>query len=315
MVLHLRSISNYHISDAWMTIGSFDGVHLGHQEIIHKITAGANEQGAPAVVVTFHPHPMVVLRDRNDAFYLTTPDERAKILGDLGVDVVFTHEFNKQVATVSAYEFIVKIKTHFGLRQLWVGQDFALGHNREGNVERLKEFGNKLGFSVNTVEPLKLGGQVVSSSLIRNYIRDGAIEKANLLLGRPYFLEGIVIQGDGRGKSIGIPTANLDTGNEKLVPCNGVYSCIAIFDDQRLPAATNIGYRPTFDGSRKRPWVETHILDYQGDLYGKNVNLIFLYHIRGEKKFNDVQELIHQINEDILKTRKTVAEYKFKESN
>jgi riboflavin kinase/FMN adenylyltransferase len=312
--MHIQSISDFYISDAWLTIGSFDGVHVGHQEIIRHLTAGAHEQGAPAVVITFHPHPMAVLRDRRDAFYLTTPDERAKILEDLGVDVVFTHEFTRQTASLSAHEFIVAIKSHFGLRQLWVGKDFALGHNREGNVEKLMEFGTKYNFLVNIVEPVTVDSQVVSSSAIRNFIREGAVEKANKLLSRPYQLEGSVVPGDGRGKTIGIPTANLETGIEKLVPGNGVYSCLAYFEDKALPAATNIGVRPTFDGDRISPWVETHILDYQGDLYGKNVTLKFLSYLRGEKKFNNVPELILQIHEDIIKTRKTVDEYLSTES-
>jgi riboflavin kinase / FMN adenylyltransferase len=309
MVKHLREISKFYTSEAWLTIGSFDGVHIGHQEIIRRLTAGAHAQGAPAVVVTFHPHPMVVLRSRADAFYLTTPDERAEILGELGIDIVLTHEFNKDVSALSARDFILLLKSHFGMRQLWIGHDFALGHDREGNVERLRELGKELDYVVNVVDPLTDGDQVVSSSRIRNHIRDGDVAAANKLLGRPYLLEGKVIEGDGRGKTIGIPTANLDTGNEKLIPGNGVYACVAVFDGKQLPAATNIGYRPTFDGKRTQAWVETHILDFTGDLYGRQVKLQFLSRLRGEQKFNSVQDLVQQINRDIQETRKIAEEY------
>jgi riboflavin kinase/FMN adenylyltransferase len=309
MVMHLREISDYYTSGAWLTIGSFDGVHLGHQEIIRRLTAGAHSHGDPAVVVTFHPHPLVVLRNRVDPFYLTTPDERAKILGDLEVDVVVTHEFNQQISNLSARDFILILKSHFGLRQLWIGQDFALGHNREGNVEKLKEFGEELNFLVNVVDPKKVDDNKVSSSMIRNYLREGEIAMANKLLGRPYRVEGEIVQGDGRGKAIGIPTANLYTGNEKLIPGNGVYACIVQFNGRQLPAATNIGYRPTFDGKRTQAWVETHVLDFQGDLYGSKMEIMFLSRLRGEQKFKRVQDLIVQINKDIQETRRIVEEH------
>lgn len=309
MVKHIRSLEDFYVSGAWLTIGSFDGVHLGHQEIIRKLVSGAKINGDLSVVVTFYPHPMVVLRDRKDAFYLTTPDERARILGELGVDIVFTHQFNKQVASLSARDFIYNLKSHFGLRQLWIGHDFALGHDREGDVDRLRELGLEFDFVVNVLQPVKINGQVASSSLIRNFIREGNIQKANEMLGRHYQLEGIVIEGDGRGKTIGIPTANLDIGDEKLCPANGVYACIGRFSEEVWPAATNIGYRPTFDGNDVRPHVETHIIGYHGNLYGKKLELRFLSRLRAEQKFDSVQELIQQIEKDIQSTKSISEEY------
>lgn len=309
MVKHIWDLSDYYTNGAWLTIGSFDGVHLGHQELIHNLTAGAHSQSDPAVVVTFHPHPLVVLRNRTDAFYLTTPDERAEIIGNLNVDVVLTHEFNKQIASLSARDFIQILKSHFGIRQLWIGHDFALGHNREGDVNILREYGKEFDFIVNVVDSKKIDGDVVSSSAIRNYIREGDMSIANKLLGRPYLLEGVIIEGEGRGKAIGIPTANLDTGNEKLIPGNGVYACIVHINGIQMAAATNIGYRPTFDGTRRQAWVETHILDFQGDLYGNKLELRFLSRLRGEKKFRSVQKLLLQIYKDIQDTRKLVNEY------
>lgn len=310
MVKHLRSLDDCHIHDAWLTIGSFDGVHIGHQEIIRQLTAGAHDHGDPAVVVTFYPHPLVVIQQRKDNFYLTTPTERAQLLGELGVDIVLTHKFNRQVASLTAREFIVKLKSHFDMRKLWIGHDFALGHNREGDVERLKELGNELNYVVNVHKPIKHNGQIVSSSLIRNSIREGELGSANQLLGRLYQVGGVVISGDGRGKSIGIPTANLELSDEKLCPRNGVYACLVDYDGEIWPAATNIGYRPTFDGSGTFPHVETHIIGFEGDLYGKKINIQFMARIRSEQKFLNVEKLINQIEEDIQTTKGIFKKYR-----
>lgn len=309
MVKHLRSLDDCYIHDAWLTIGSFDGVHLGHQEIIRQLTTGAHDHGDPAVVVTFYPHPLVVLNDRVDTFYLTTPDERAQLLGELGVDIVLTHKFDRQISNLTAWEFMVKLKTHFDFSNLWIGHDFALGRNREGNVERLKELGVEFNYMVNVLEPIEHNGLIVSSSLIRNFIREGNIDSANQLLGRLYQVGGVVIKGDGRGKSIGIPTANLDLRSEKLCPRNGVYACLVTLEGEIWPAATNIGYRPTFDGSGIKPHVETHIIGFEGDLYEKKLELHFLARLRSEQKFNNVQELVHQIEEDIQLTKGIYRNY------
>lgn len=309
MVKHIRSLDDCFTHDAWLTIGSFDGVHLGHQAIIRQLTKGAHDQGEPAVVVTFYPHPLVVLRDRKDTFYLTTPNERAQLLGELGVDIVLTHPFNQHVASLTAREFMVRLNTHFNLRNLWIGHDFALGHNRVGNVERLKELGTELNYAVNVLNPVNYKGQVVSSSLIRNYLREGNIDGANQLLGRLYSVGGVVIEGDGRGKSLGIPTANIDIGEEKLCPRNGVYACLVDFNGEIWPAATNIGFRPTFDGSGVQPQVETHLIGFEGDLYGNKFHIQFLARIRSEQKFNNVQDLVLQIEEDIESTRGIVKKY------
>lgn len=307
MVAHLLSLADAALQNAWLTIGTFDGVHIGHQEIVRGLVAGAHAEGAPAVVLTFHPHPAVVVRGRKGAFYLTLPDERAALLGELGVDVVITQEFDPQMAATSAPDFIRVLKERLGLRQLWIGHDFALGRARSGNADVLRQLGDQLGYQLHVVSPVQAVGQVVSSSQVRALLDAGQVRQANQLLGRPYCLSGQVIHGDGRGRTINIPTANLDPGSEKLVPGKGVYVCLAEVDGCQWPAATNIGVRPTFDGKDNQAHIEAHLLDFSGDLYGKTVQLSFLEHLRGEQRFSDKEALVAQIWQDVRQTRLVVA--------
>ena len=307
MVKHLLSLADVALNNAWLTIGAFDGVHLGHQEIIRRLVAGAHAEGAPAVVLTFHPHPAVVVRGRQGALYLTLPDERAALLGALGVDIVITQTFDLQVAATTAADFIRLLKERLDLRQLWVGYDFALGHARSGNVDVLRQLGERFNYQLHVVPPVALGEEVISSSQIRALLQAGQVQQAGRLLGRPYRLAGQVIQGDGRGRTIGIPTANLETGSEKLVPGGGVYACLAEIDGRRWAAATNIGVRPTFDGKDTVAHVEAHLLDFSDDLYGRTVGLSFLERLRGEQRFANIQSLVAQIEQDIRQTRQVVA--------
>ncbi len=307
MVAHLLSIVDAALQNAWLTIGTFDGVHIGHQEIIRGLVAGAHAEGAPAVVLTFHPHPAVVVRGRKGAFYLTLPDERAALLGELGVDVVITQPFDLQVAATSAPGFLQTLKERLGLCQLWVGHDFALGHARSGNVDVLRQLGAQLGYQLHVISPVWFSDQVVSSSQVRALLGAGQVRQASQLLGRPYRLSGQVTHGDKRGRTIGVPTANLDPGDEKLVPGKGVYACLAEIEGRQWPAATNIGVRPTFDGQDPLPYIEAHLLDFSGDLYGKTVQLSFLEHLRDEQRFVDTEALVEQIQQDIQQTRFVVA--------
>lgn len=306
MAQHYTSLEGVTLANSWLTIGSFDGVHIGHQELIRGLIKEANINGGKSVVLTFHPHPSVVLRGRTDAFYLTTAAEKAELLDNLGPDVVVTHPFNYETSQSSARDFVFYLNSHLDFKQLWVGLDFALGKGREGNVEFLKNLGSELDFKVQVVEQITASGEIVSSSQIRKYLLAGEVEDAAKLLGRPYQLAGVVVHGDGRGKTIGIPTANLDTGKDKLIPGAGVYACRAIVKDNIRPAAVNIGTRPTFDSPDKRSHVEAHLLDYDEDLYSQSMTLDFISRLRGEQRFNSVGELIDQINLDIEKTRQIV---------
>lgn len=304
---HFRSLDVVHQEGVWLTIGSFDGVHLGHQEIIKKLTAGAHKEGASAVVLTFHPHPSTILRGRDFPFYLTTPDKKAELMGDLGVDIVITQPFDHKLATTSARDFMEYINHNLGLRQLHVGHDFALGRNREGNVQVLTELGKELNYSVQQIKPYKVDGQTVSSSRIRFLLGTGQIEEAARLLNRNYSLTGLVVMGDQRGRSIGFPTANLDIWKMRAIPAAGVYVCRVMIDQHTYGAVTNIGVRPTFETNPVSATVETHLLDFQGDLYAKSLNLEFITRLRGEQRFSSAEELIAQIHRDIKKARKILA--------
>lgn len=303
---HFWSLEEIQLNDAWLTIGSFDGVHRGHQEIIHYLTGGANAAGAPAVVLTFFPHPAVVLGKRQDPFYLTSPVERAELLEKFGVDMVITHPFNLQVAQTSARDFVSEIYNHLHFSHLWVGHDFALGRGREGNVPTLQKFGEELGYQLHVLEPVKAGSEVVSSSLVRKALADGDVEQAAHLLGRPYRIPGKVIHGDGRGRSLGIPTANLEIWAERAIPKAGVYVCQAQVDGKSWGAVTNIGIRPTFENQPASPRVETHLLEFDRDLYGQEISLEFISRLRDEQRFSSVQELVDQIHQDIELARKAL---------
>lgn len=302
-MLHYWSLEDVNLKGVWLTVGSYDGVHLGHQAIIHALTAGARTAGELSVVITFHPHPATVLRDRKGAFYLTTPEEQAAILGALGADVVITHPFTREVANTPAKEFILKLKQHLGMRHFCIGHDFALGRNREGDAQTLSRFGEEMGFSVSVVQPVEMDGGVVSSSRTRQSLADGDISDVNRLLGRPYLVNGTVIPGDGRGRTLGIPTANLDVWQEKALPKAGVYACTADVGGRTFPAVTNIGVRPTFEDQPVKPRLETHILDLDADLYGREISLAFIARLRDEMRFSNIDMLVKQIKKDIRRTR------------
>jgi len=297
---HYRSMEAVSLNDSWLTIGVFDGLHRGHQELIRQLTAGAHANGAPAVVLTFFPHPALVLGGV-DLKWLTTPDERAEILASLGVDVVITHPFDKQLAALTSEEFMARVKQHLGLQTLLVGYDFALGRNRAGNLVHLTEIGREIGYNVLPVAAFQLDGQILSSTLIRQQIKDGDVTGAAVKLGRYYTLSGSVIHGDGRGHTIGIPTANIDVPLEKVIPANGVYACWAFVGAGKHQAVVNIGVRPTFTSGEITPHVEAHLPNYDANLYGQTLRLEFVERLRGEQKFPSIDALVAQIKTDIVK--------------
>ncbi|MBN2548340.1 MAG: bifunctional riboflavin kinase/FAD synthetase [Anaerolineales bacterium] len=306
---HFQSLDDIHLHGAWLTIGSFDGVHKGHQAIIKKLTAGAHASGVPAVVLTFHPHPAVILRNRQGPYYLTSPEERAARLGELGIDAVITHPFTPEFASQSAFEFMRRIKSQLNLQHLLVGYDFALGRNREGDPQALRRIGQELGYSLDIMEPVYNGGQLISSSQIRAALAEGQIEEVNHLLDWTYQVSGEVVHGDGRGRTIGIPTANLKTWPGKLLPCTGVYACLAYLEGRAWQAVSNIGVRPTFENQPLEARLETHLLDFKGDLYHKQITLAFVKRLRDEQRFPDVTTLINQIQQDILQARSALDHF------
>jgi riboflavin kinase/FMN adenylyltransferase len=219
---------------------------------------------------------------------------------------VVTIEFNEVVAALTAEQFMLEVKETLGITHLLVGSDFALGHGRSGDIPALKALGEQIGFIVETLSPVKVNGEVVSSSQIRSLLLDGNLQQANRLLGRAYSLEGYVVHGEHRGNKLGFPTANLDIAANLLLPAKGVYACRALVNDTVYTAVTNIGVRPTFENPLPSPRVEPHLLDLEGDLYGKFLQLELIEYLRPEKAFDSPQDLVAQVNRDIQKTRELI---------
>lgn len=302
-----HSLADVSLKNAWLTIGVFDGIHRGHQAILRQLVAGARSSDAPSVLLTFDPHPAVILAGRMIKL-LTTPAERAALAGELGMDVVITHPFNREVSGLSARDFMLRLKEHLGLTHLLVGYDFALGKNREGNIQRLADLGAELGYSVQIIGAVSDESGVISSTEIRKLISLGNVEAAAGLLGRTYSLSGPVVHGDGRGRHINIPTANIQYPESKLLPANGIYASRIRVGESAHAAATNIGYNPTFTPDKRIPNVEAHILDFDRDLYGEHVTLEFVSRLRDEMRFDSVEALLAQIHADIEQTRRLVQE-------
>jgi riboflavin kinase/FMN adenylyltransferase len=300
---HYSSLQEVHLNDAWLSIGAFDGVHIGHRRILQELVASAHEDDTAAAVLTFYPHPSVVLRKRQDPFYLTSPEEKAELLGKLGVEVVITHPFDRIVSQLSAHDFLQSIRAHINFRHLWVGYDFAMGHNRTGDVHALESFAGKMGYELHVTSPVTYRGEIVSSSRIRSLLAEGEVIQVREMLSRPYRVAGTVIKGDGRGRSLGIPTANLDVWNERAIPAAGVYACHVAVADHDYSAVVNIGVRPTFSPDISAPRVEAHILDFDKDIYGEEIHLDFIANLRGEKRFPSPEALVAQIREDMQRAR------------
>ena len=298
--------TNINRNGAWITIGSFDGVHIGHQQIIKTLVEGAKAENASSVIVTFFPHPAKVLRPFPDPFYLTSPEEKDKMLSNQNVDSVLTIKFDRELASLTADEFMGILHRQLNFSCLLIGYDFRLGANREGDFQSLQKIGEKMGYCVRAIEPLQSSSKIVSSSLIRKLISDGDLATANALLGHQYAIRGEIVHGDGRGKHIGIPTANIDPWKEKLIPRIGVYAALAELDGKLHHAVVNIGLRPTFYNMPILQTIEVHLLDFNQEIYGSLLNLNFIKRIRDEVKFNSAEELMSQIRKDILECREVL---------
>ena len=305
-MIHVFSIDKIELQNSWLTIGVFDGVHRGHQQIIKRLTTGAHEANAPAVVLTFWPHPAAVLGG-SEVKCLTTPDERAELLFDMGVDVVITQTFDRSVANTSAKDFAERLKEHLGLKQMFMGYDFALGKGREGNAARLTEIGRQLGYNVEVIPAVSDESGVISSTEIRKLVGVGDVEEAARLLGHPYSLHGPVIHGDGRGRAIGIPTANIDYSKDKVIPSRGIYACWVYFGKEKFRTMTNIGTNPTFTPDKQTLNVEAYLLDFDRDLYGQDIKVEFVQRLRDELKFKSVDALLAQIRLDVQQGRELLS--------
>jgi riboflavin kinase/FMN adenylyltransferase len=280
-----------------LTIGVFDGVHLGHKHLISKLREEAARQKMLSGVVTFRHNPEKLLSHRNKLPFLTEIEERVELLKHEGVDIVVPLSFTPELAQLSADYFIELLQRHLRMRGLVIGPDFALGRDREGNIEYLEKLGRQKNFSVTVVPPLTVNGKTVSSTSIRKALADGDMAKFNELTGRTFQLHGKVVTGAGRGEGLGFPTANLDVSSQQAIPQDGVYASMTHINGQVYRSVTNIGTNPTF-GKNERT-IESFLLDYHGDLYGHEISLDFVTKLRDEKKFHSAEELKKQVAEDI----------------
>ncbi|MBN1428425.1 MAG: bifunctional riboflavin kinase/FAD synthetase [Anaerolineae bacterium] len=300
---HVYSLDQVTLSQpSVVTIGVFDGVHRGHHYLLTQLVDQARANHQTAVVLTFFPHPRIVISGNQSRFYLTLPEAKARIMEALGVDLVITHPFDDSVRQIRAASFVETLLENLNLRSLWVGADFTLGYQREGNVDFLQAAAHRHGFELRVVDMMDAGGERVSSSRVRDALSNGDVTEAARLLGRSYRIAGRVVKGAGRGHTIGFPTANIEVPNEQAIPAHGVYICQAMFDQTQIPAVTNVGLRPTFDGTGSST-IEAHLLDFSGDLYSHPIELDFVARLRGEQKFSTPQALIDQINRDIDQAR------------
>lgn len=285
-----------------VTIGVFDGVHLGHRHLIDTLKRRAAERRLASGVVTLHPDPVQVLRPDVRIAYLTSLEERVELLRATGVDAVAPLTFTSEVAELSAFQFLELLHATLEIAYVLMGPDHAFGRGREGTPRRVAEIGEELGFEVEVLPaPLEGTSGAVSATAIRNALAAGEMELVASLLGRPFSIRGPVVRGAERGRTIGFPTANIAVTPDRALPAYGVYVTRAIVGARTYASATNIGVKPTFVD--ERPSVETYLLDFEGDLYGRDVRVEVLQRLRGEIKFDSIDELTASIAADVRKTR------------
>lgn len=283
--------------DTIVTVGIFDGVHLGHKYLISELLKQAEQRGLLSGVVTFRQHPEDLLSSETKLPYLTDIKTRIRLLQNEGVDVIVPLSFTKDLARLDARRFVGLLLKHLSMRGLVIGSDFALGKGREGDPDTLSRLGKEMDFSVNVVPPLEINGEVVSSTTIRKAMAAGDMKRVRELTGRYFSLHGKVVTGAGRGESLGFPTANLDINSGQALPPDGVYAGLAHINGKIYQTMTNIGQDPTFGPSERT--VEAFLLDYHGDLYGHELRVDFIAKLRDEKKFDSADELKKQIAEDV----------------
>lgn len=288
-------------SDVVLTIGTFDGVHLGHRYLLEQLVRRARDTERTSAVLTFHPHPRALLHPELRPAYLSSPEERAVLLESLGIDLLVILPFTRELAETPAEVFVYQLYERLRMRELWVGAGFALGRGRGGNIASLRALSASLGFTLHVLDPVRNGDEAISSTRIRNLLFKGQVADAAKLLGRPYSLSGTVSPGVQRGRTLGFRTANLNFDTSRATPANGVYAVWAVVDGQRYAAVANMGVRPSFGAGDRL--LEVHLLDYDGDLYGKTLVVEFVQRLRPEMRFGDVNALIAQVQHDIAEAR------------
>jgi len=288
--------------DAFVTIGNFDGVHLGHQYIIKMLVKEAHEDNRKAAVIAFDPHPQMVLHPEKRPFYLITSlEEKIKLLKELGVDAVILIPFSLEFSRMTAEDFVCQFLSYkLHIKKIFIGYDYTFGKDKVGNAMFLVDFGNRLGFDIDIINAIRIDDTVVSSTRIRNAILEGDVNTVIRPLGRPYNLSGIVVEGNMRGGSLGFHTANIKPDKE-LIPAHGVYAVIVHLEGSRYQGVSNIGFNPTFADDRL--FIEVHLLDFNRNIYGKSLEVLFIDRIRDEVKFAGPEKLVEQVKRDIEKAK------------
>ena len=291
--------------DTLLTIGVFDGVHLGHKHLLSQLVAQARNRDLLPGVVTFRQHPQEILSPKTKLPFLTDLEERSNLLRGEGVEVIAPISFTRESARLRTRQFVSLLKKYLQMHGLVIGPDFALGRSREGDADFLRVLGKEMEFSIMVVPPLTINGEVVSSTAIRKALAEGNMKRVLGLIGHPFRLNGRVATGTGRGVELGFPTANLDIDPEQAIPADGVYTGRTYIDGKAYQSMTNVGKNPTFDGGERT--VEVYVMDYSGNLYGQELKFDIVEKIRGEKRFSSAAELKKQIAEDVKMGRAILA--------
>ncbi|HEX8220958.1 MAG TPA: bifunctional riboflavin kinase/FAD synthetase [Chloroflexia bacterium] len=292
---------------AVLSIGSFDGVHLGHQALLGSVVESARARGVAAVALTFEPSPREVLWPDLSLSYLTRLPQKLNLLGSLGLDETIVVPFTRELSQVQAPDFIAWLRQYLPFVEMWEGEGFALGHGRTGNTGVLARLGEELGYALHIAPLVEIEGEPVSSTRVRQAVAEGDVESAARLLGRPYALPGTVVHGSKRGRELGYPTANLDTPSNQAIPADGVYAswCVRPSTGETLPSLTSIGIRPMFENDVRL--VEVYILDYDADLYDETLTAQFVRYLRPQQRFDSLQAFIAQMQQDEADTRKLLG--------
>lgn len=290
-----------------VTVGTFDGVHRGHWAVLQEIRDRARAADRRSVLVTFHPHPLQIVRPQDAPPLLTTPVEKKEILAESGLDYAVFLNFTPELARYEPRRFVEEILLgRLGVEELVIGYDHGFGRGRSGDADTLRKIGAELGFTVDVVGPVEAGAEAVSSTRIRRAVAQGRMDEARAALGRPYSIRGVVVKGDQRGRKLGFPTANLaGFPPDKLLPPAGIYAVRVIGREGTRNGALHLGPRPTFRGAP--PSVEVHILDFDGDLYGEELRVDFVEYLRGVEPFDSVEALVRQMEADVERARAVLA--------
>ena len=306
VILNLNEIAKP-LTNPVLTIGNFDGVHKGHLALFDKVKERAKAIAGQSVVMTFEPHPLKIMRPANGPQLITHTGQKLELIEKAGIDVIVCVSFDREFAAIPARDFVnIILVKKIGIKEIVVGYDYTFGHNREGDINLLREIGNDFGFVVHLVGPIEIDHTLVSSTSIRRLVQEGRLEEARVLLGRDFEVQGTVVKGRNRGgRLLGFPTANLNPHGE-LLPKTGVYAVKLLIDDAFYDGVTNVGYNPTFGDTGLT--VETHVLDYSGELMGKTIKVHFIKRLRDEKTFKTLEELSSQIAQDIARAEKVLRE-------